>query len=145
MPEISYRSGDDVTLDYAGLSYRFSSRDFAERVVAAAARLEILAGRRVHRAARADLVELALTGAIDRPRSETGRSVLAAPHPIDAVVYWLRKLVFRSAWIDQRVRDGLLRPEFDERHGDFRYRFDGHDLPVAIGDDVPRFGNAART
>ena len=32
--------------------------------------------------------------------------------------------------------------EFDERGGDFRYRVDGHDLPAAVSDDVPRFAIA---
>jgi hypothetical protein len=143
--EIPYRSGEDVTLEYVGLAYRFSARDFAERVVAAARRLEILARGRVARGVRADLVELALEGTLEHPRSETGRSLLTAAAPLDTVAYWLRKLVFRSAWIDQRVRAGLIRPEFDEHRGDFRYRFDGHDLPASIADDVPRLGTASRT
>ena len=145
MAAIPYRSGSDVTLEYVGITYRFSARDFAERVLAAARRLELVARGRPARGVRADLVELALTGTIEHPRSDPGRSVLAAAHPLETVAYWLRKLVFRSAWIDQRVRAGLIRPEFDEAHGEFRFRFDGHDLPASIADDVPRLGLAART
>ena len=40
----------------------------------------------------------------------------------ESLVYWLRKLVFRSAWLDHRVKENLLEVDFDESTGDFGYR-----------------------
>ncbi len=39
-----------------------------------------------------------------------------------SLVYWLRKLVFRGAWLDHRVKAGLLDVSFDESTGTFGYR-----------------------
>ena len=36
-------------------------------------------------------------------------------------MYWLRKLVFRGAWLDHRVKEGPARGELDEYTGDFGY------------------------
>ena len=39
----------------------------------------------------------------------------------ESLVYWLRKLVFRGAWLDHRVKEGLLEVAWDEDSGDFGY------------------------
>ena len=36
-------------------------------------------------------------------------------------MHWLRRLVFRGAWLDQRVKEGELGVSFDERTGGFGY------------------------
>ena len=38
-----------------------------------------------------------------------------------SLVHWLRRLVFRGAWLDQRVNEGELGLAFDERTGGFAY------------------------
>jgi hypothetical protein len=40
----------------------------------------------------------------------------------ESLVYWLRKLVFRGAWLDHRVKSGLLEVAWDEEKADFAYR-----------------------
>ena len=40
----------------------------------------------------------------------------------ESLVYWLRKLVFRGAWLDHRVKEGLLEVAWDEENGEFGYR-----------------------
>ena len=40
----------------------------------------------------------------------------------ESLVYWLRKLVFRGAWLDHRVKEGLLEVAFDDENGEFGYR-----------------------
>jgi hypothetical protein len=40
----------------------------------------------------------------------------------ESLVYWLRKLVFRGAWLDQRVKLGLLDVDWDEDTAEFGYR-----------------------
>ena len=36
-------------------------------------------------------------------------------------MHWLRRLVFRGAWLDQRVKEGELDVVFDERTQTFGY------------------------
>jgi hypothetical protein len=36
-------------------------------------------------------------------------------------VHWLRRLIFRSAWLDQRVKEGELDIAFDVRTHTFGY------------------------
>ncbi len=36
-------------------------------------------------------------------------------------MHWLRRLVFRGAWLDQRVKEGELGVAFDEQTGSFAY------------------------
>src|SRR3712207_9502135 len=38
-----------------------------------------------------------------------------------SLVHWLRRLVFRSAWLDQRVKEGELDVVFDEATNSFGY------------------------
>jgi hypothetical protein len=38
-----------------------------------------------------------------------------------SLVHWLRRLVFRGAWLDQRVKEGELEILFDERTQTFGY------------------------
>jgi hypothetical protein len=39
----------------------------------------------------------------------------------ESLVYWLRKLVFRGAWLDHRVKDGRLDVTWDEAASEFAY------------------------
>jgi hypothetical protein len=139
--DLAYRSGDDVLLEFVGLTYGFGERDFRERVVAAARALR-LAGE-VSAAAADDLVALAAHGDLDEPRSALGRR-LATADQREEVAYWLRKLVFRSAWIDSRLQRDLLEVDFDEERGRFRFRSDGYDVPPSLDGDVPSFAPAPR-
>ena len=40
---------------------------------------------------------------------------------LDEAVHWLRRLIFRGAWLDQRVNEGELSVAFDEDTGAFAY------------------------
>ena len=75
----------------------------------------------------ADLVELAAEGRIGEPRSLFGRYLVRHWERIslvggESLVYWLRKLIFRGAWLDHRVKEGLLEVAWDEETGDYAYR-----------------------
>ena len=39
----------------------------------------------------------------------------------ESLVYWLKKLVFRGAWLDHRVKEGLLEVDWDDESQDFTY------------------------
>ena len=141
MDDLAYRSGDDVTLQFVGLTYGFSERDFRERVIGAARVLRLV--RDASAGLGDDLVALAAHGVLDAPRSALGRR-LATADERDEIAYWLRKLVFRSAWIDARLQRDLLEVDFDEERGRFRFRSDGYDVPPSLDGDVPSFAVARR-
>jgi hypothetical protein len=136
----NYRSGGDFTLEFVGLRYGFSRRDFSERVVAAARDLDLVGDEPLASSAVADLVELTARGVVAAPRSALGAHLDALREPgprAHDVVYWLRKLVFRSAWLDQRVKTGVVDAVFDDADGGFRYLANGYEVPPSQNDDVP--------
>lgn len=127
----SYASGHDFAIEVEGVRFRFNADDFAARAGAAAARLGLVARENLTPGLLEDLVALTAHGRIARPR--TGLAGHVARHPALAdegpggAVHRLRRTVFRGAWIDQQVRDGVLSPEWDDAVG-FRFR------SVATGD-----------
>jgi hypothetical protein len=136
----NYRSGGDFTLEFVGLRYGFNRRDFSERVVSAARRLGLVGDEPLASSAIADLVELTARGGVAAPRSVLGAHLDALREPGPGardVVYWLRKLVFRSAWLDQRVKSGVVEAVFDDADGGFRYLANGYEVPPSQDDDVP--------
>ena len=136
MDDPNYRSGDDIDLEFVGHRFGFSADDFAERVAAAAVRLELVESGDLDDDESADLIEVATAGEPpSQPRSALGRYLQRRWDEVGAfegqsLVYWLRKLVFRSAWLDHRVKLGLLDVRFDERAADFRYGRPGAERPL---------------
>ncbi len=77
-------------------------------------RLELVASNALDDGETGDLVELAWQGRIAAGPERARRVPRAALGDIsvldgESLVYWLRKLVFRSAYLDHRVKAGLLR------------------------------------
>ncbi len=127
MAQANYRSGADYVVEFLGYRFGFGARDFEERVTAAAVKLGLVESNELDDAETADLVELAADGRIDDPRSGLGRYVVRHWERVslvdgESLVYWLRKLVFRGAWLDHRVKEGLLEVAWDEEASDFGYR-----------------------
>ena len=127
MPEVNYTSGEDYVVEFLGYRFAFSSIDFQERVTAAAVRLGLIETSDLDEDETADLVELAADGRIEEPRSGFGRYLMRHWERIsligqESLVYWLRKLVFRWAWLDHRVKEGLLEVAWDDEAADFGYR-----------------------
>jgi hypothetical protein len=122
----NYHSGDDYIVEFLGYRFSFSAADFEERVTAAAVRLGLVRSAELEDAEVADLVELVERDAIGEPRSALGRyliehwSALALVRG-ESLVYWLKKLVFRGAWLDHRVKEGLLEVDWDDTNNDFTY------------------------
>ena len=122
----NYDSGDEYTILFLGYKFSFNATDFEERVVAAAVKLGLLGGNELDDDETADLVELVWHDAIEEPRSELGRYLVRHWQELSLVegeelLYWLKKLVFRGAWLDQRVKEGKLEVSFDEDDADFAY------------------------
>jgi hypothetical protein len=138
-----YRSGGDYRLDFLGRLYEFSRTDFEQRLVAAARRLGLTDGAGLdgsetptswtwpwrggstRRGRRSAATSSRRRG---RPAARRRRSgVLAAQARVPL------------AWIDHRVRHGLVEARFEEAHGSFSYLVDGHRLPYSDDRDVPRW------
>jgi hypothetical protein len=121
----NYDSGEHFVLEYGELRFTFNEADFAERCEQAALRLGFLRGR-LGEDELEDLVNLAVNGEILEPASALGRHVnecwpeLVGPAE-RSLVHWLRRLVFRGAWLDQRVKEGELSVHFDTHTGGFCY------------------------
>jgi hypothetical protein len=114
-------------IEFLGYRFGFNGGDFEERVTAAAVKLGLLAANELDDDETADLVELAADGRIADPRSGLGQYLVRHWEQVslvggESLVYWLRKLVFRGAWLDHRVKEELLEVAWDEEEGDFTYR-----------------------
>ena len=121
----NYESGSDYVLEYGELRFTFNERDFTERVEQAAVKLGFIAGP-LEGAEREDLVNLAVNGEVSEPASALGEHIVArwpdlAGTAERSLVHWLRRLVFRGAWLDQRVIEGELEVAFDEATNSFGY------------------------
>jgi hypothetical protein len=122
----NYHSGDDYVVEFLGYRFSFNALDFEERVTAAAVRLGLVSSPELDENETADLVELVERDAIETPRSALGEYLV---HHWDALalvrgeslVYWLKKLVFRGAWLDHRVKEGLLEVDWDDERQDFTF------------------------
>ena len=122
----NYHSGDDYVVEFLDYRFSFSSLDFEERVTAAAVRLGLVAGPELDEDETADLVELVERDAIEAPRSALGDYLVRHWEALalvrgESLVYWLKKRVFRGAWLDHRVKEGLLEVDWDEDSQDFTY------------------------
>jgi len=101
----NYDSGEDFVLEYGELRFTFNERDFADRCEQAGGKLGFVGGL------------LTVNGEIQEPASPLGEHVndcwpdLAGPAD-RSLVHWLRRLVFRGAWLDQRVKEGELDVSF---------------------------------
>ena len=126
MGDVNYASGDDYVVEFLGYRFGFNAEDFEERITGAAVRLGLIGSNDLDDDETADLVELAADGRIAEPRSGLGRYLVRHWERVgllegESLVYWLRKLVFRGAWLDHRVKEGLLEVAWDEESGDFGY------------------------
>jgi len=121
----NYDSGEDFVLEYGELRFTFNEADFSQRCEQAALKLGFVGGR-LGQQELEDLVNLAVNGEILDPASALGEHVndcwpeLVGPAE-RSLVHWLRRLVFRGAWLDQRVKEGELTVIFDDRTGSFAY------------------------
>lgn len=135
-----YRSGDEVTLEAGGITLRFNRHDFGRRVAAAAGRLGLVDAARTGTDERADLSAIAIHGHAARPRTALAahldRHRAQLVHDGRDLAYWLRRLVFRDAWLDQQVTDGHLHPVFTQGRG-FTYRSAATGAPTADGATAP--------
>ena len=143
----NYESGADYVLEYGELRFTFNERDFTERVEQAAMKLGFVPGP-LEGAEREDLVNLAVNGEVTEPASELGEHIVArwqelAGNAERSLVHWLRRLVFRGAWLDQRVKEGELELVFDDRTSSFGYAQPDRDYEVIELSPEPSWAEVA--
>jgi hypothetical protein len=127
MAEANYLSGDDYVIEFLTFRFGFNGLDFEQRVVAAAVKLGLIGSSDLDEDETADLVELVAEERIEEPRSGLGEYLVRHWERLalvdnQSLVYWLRKLVFRSAWLDHRVKENLLEVAWDDEQSEFAYR-----------------------
>ncbi|HEY3960592.1 MAG TPA: hypothetical protein VGL68_08785 [Solirubrobacteraceae bacterium] len=148
----NYDSGEDFVLEYGELRFTFNEDDFSERCEQAALKVGFVGGR-LGEEELEDLVNLAVNGEIVDPASQLGEHVndcwpeLVGPAE-RSLVHWLRRLVFRGAWLDQRVNEGELDVAFDPESGGFAYVQPTADPRAAAGEPIelapePSWGRVA--
>jgi hypothetical protein len=125
--ETNYVSGEDFVVEFLGYRFSFNAIDFEQRVNAAAVRLGLVEPGELEEDETTDLVELTAHGRICEPRSALGAYLVRNWEHVslvgnESLVYWLRKLIFRGAWLDHRVKENLLEVAWDENQSEFGYR-----------------------
>lgn len=121
----NYESGSDYVLEYGELRFSFNEEDFSQRVEQAAVKLGFV-DQGLDDNETEDLVNLAVNGEIRDPASALGEHInghweeLVGPAN-RSLVHWIRRLVFRGAWLDQRVKEGELDVVFDDESQTFGY------------------------
>jgi hypothetical protein len=145
----NYDSGQDYVLEYGELRFTFNEDDFSERVEQAARKLGFVGGE-LDPTELEDLVNLTVNGEVQDPASGLGEHVndcwpeLVGPAD-RSLVHWLRRLVFRSAWLDQRVKEGELDVVFDDATHTFGYVQSERDRePIELSPE-PNWGRVAYT
>jgi hypothetical protein len=143
----NYDSGQDFVLEYGELRFTFNERDFTERVEQAGRKVGFVNGRLSEQELE-DLVNLTVNGEVHDPASRLGEHVndcwpdLVGPAD-RSLVHWLRRLVFRSAWLDQRVKEGELDVAFDGDSHTFMYiQPDRDGEPIELAPE-PSWGRVA--
>lgn len=127
----NYSSGEDYILEFRSFRYGFNSTDFKQRVELASVELDLVAPGCLDDDECTDLVQLVASGQLDHPVSSLGEYVRergddVLRHNGECLIYWLRELVFRGAWLDQRLLEDQLDVVFDEERSAFVYYPRGH-------------------
>ncbi|MFN8131207.1 MAG: hypothetical protein U0R70_06625 [Solirubrobacteraceae bacterium] len=143
----NYDSGQDFVLEYGELRFTFNEDDFGERCEQAALKVGFVGGRLCEPELE-DLVNLVVNGEVQDPASALGEHVndcwpdLVGPAE-RSLVHWLRRLVFRGAWLDQRVLEGELEVAFDPDAATFAYvQPDRENEPIELAPE-PSWGKVA--
>jgi len=129
-PDANYSSGNDYIVEFLGYRFSFGGADFEGRVVAAAVKLGVVETPGLDEEEIDDLVALAAQGVIEEPASRLGRYLVRNWERVslvggESLVYWLRKLIFRGAWLDHQVKRGALEVVWDDGEAEFAYQHPG--------------------
>ena len=122
----NYDSGEDFVLEYGELRFTFNERDFMRALRAGRAEARVRRPAASTSPSSRTSSTSPSTARSTSPRRALGEHVndcwpeLVGPSD-RSLVHWLRRLVFRSAWLDQRVKEGELDVAFDVGSQTFAY------------------------
>jgi hypothetical protein len=138
----NYTSGEEYIVEFLGFRFTFNACDFEQRVIAAAVKLGLVEANELDEEETRDLVTLAAQGLIEDPESRLGRYLMRNWERValvggESLVYWLRKLVFRGAWLDHQVKRGALEIVWDDVEAEFAYQHPGGGRPLLELAPVP--------
>jgi len=127
----NYSSGEDYILEFRSFRYGFNSLDFRQRVESAAVQLDLVSLGELTDEESSDLVQLVSIGSIGFPLSPLGDYLVDRGEEVmrykgECLIYWLRELLFRGAWLDLRLMGGELDVVFEDQRGGFVYYPTGH-------------------
>ena len=140
--DTNYTSGEEYIVEFLGFRFTFNACDFEQRVIAAAVKLGLVEANELDDEETRDLVSLAAQGLIEDPESRLGRYLMRNWERValvggESLVYWLRKLVFRGAWLDHQVKRGALEIVWDDAEAEFEYQHPGGGRPLLELAPVP--------
>jgi hypothetical protein len=141
-PGTNYTSGEEYIVEFLGFRFTFNACDFEQRVIAAAVKLGLVEANELDEEETRDLVTLAAQGLIEDPESRLGRYLMRNWERValvggESLVYWLRKLVFRGAWLDHQVKRGALEIVWDDVAAEFAYQHPNGGRPLLELAPVP--------
>ncbi len=118
-------------LEFRSFRYGFNSVDFSQRVRRAALELGLVEDDQLDEEGLVDLVRLVSSGTVGLPLSQLGDYLVAMGDEVlnwngESLVYWLRELVFRGAWLDLQLMEDQIEVSFDEERMEFVYYPTGH-------------------
>jgi hypothetical protein len=104
-------------MEFGTFRFRFNARDFRERVVHAAVQLAFVVPGSLADEDVDQLVELVAHGEIAtegdlRSHIDDNRDLILGFD--EDLTHWMRKLVFRGAWVDQQIKEGLVEPLLED-------------------------------
>ena len=129
-PDSNYSSGNDYVVEFLGYRFSFSAHRLRGTRRRGGGQARGRRGSELDEDETADLVALAAQGVIDEPFSRLGRYLVRNWERVslvegESLVYWLRKLIFRGAWLDHQVKRGALEVVWDESEAEFAYQHPG--------------------
>jgi hypothetical protein len=104
-------------MEFGTFRFRFNARDFRERVEHAAVQLAFVVPGSLADEDVDQLVELVAHGEIAtegdlRSHIDDNRDLILGFD--EDFTHWMRKLVFRGAWVDQQIKEGLVEPLLED-------------------------------
>ena len=139
---VNYSSGEEYVVEFLTFSFKFNACDFEQRVIAAAVKLGLVEANELEDEEIRDLVTLVAYDLIEDPESRLGRYLMRNWERLalvdgESLVYWLKKLVFRGAWLDHQVKRGALEIVWDDVVAEFAYQHPGGGRPLLELAPVP--------
>ena len=141
-PDANYTSGNDYIVEFLGYRFSFGAARLRGPRRRGRGEARVVETPELDEEETSDLVSLAAQGMIEEPASRLGRYLVRNWERVslvdgESLVYWLRKLIFRGAWLDHQVKRGALEIVWDDGEAEFAYQHPGGGRPLLELAPVP--------